>query len=299
MMPTMPYQTRRQPTPLQHTLRDLQAHAWAWEGDPALPLRVLLHGWMDVADSFQFLVDAFQTPAPVVALDWRGFGHSETPQADAYWFADYLGDLDAWLQQLSPGVPVDLVAHSMGGNVGMLYAGVRPARVRRLVNLEGYGMPDMPASMAPERLARWLDELQTPAVLKPYPSLEAVAERLRKTNPRLAPDKATWLASRWAEAQNDGSWRLRADPKHKRSHAVLYRKAEAMACWARISAPVLFVEGSDDALEQFWGGRYPRADLDERLTAVPQLQRARVADAGHMLHHDQPEALAQLIDDFL
>ena len=80
---------------------------------------------------------------------------------------------------------------------------------------------------------------------------------------------------------------------------MLYRKAEALACWRRIAAPVLFVEGQDDSLAAYWGDRFPRQDLLERLAEVKQLRHERIADAGHMLHHDQPEALAALIDGFL
>ena len=171
------------------TLRGLRLHALAYEGQAERPLRVLLHGWMDLAASFQFLVDAFADPAPVLALDWRGFGHSEAGGHDAYFFADYLGDLDAWLDRVSPGRPVDLIAHSMGGNVAMLYAGVRPDRVRRLVNLEGFGLPDSSADEAPQRLQRWLDEAPpgTPftELFLPYPAaqMEAFAVSKRVNSP--------------------------------------------------------------------------------------------------------------------
>ncbi|MBN8505420.1 MAG: alpha/beta hydrolase [Burkholderiales bacterium] len=295
----MSYTVLRPPRSRFEALRGLRLHALQWDGDDAQPLRVLVHGWMDVAASFQFLVDALPTGAPLLALDWRGFGHSEAGGHDAYFFADYLGDLDAWLDLVSPGRPVDLIAHSMGGNVAMLYAGVRPHRVRRLVNLEGFGMPDSDPAAAPERLRHWMDELRVPAQLKPYPSLAAVAQRLMKTNPRLSPERADWLASRWSEPDGEGSYRLLADPIHKRAHAVLYRKAEALACWRRIEAPVLFVEGEDDSLAAYWGTRYPRADLLERLAVVPQLRHERLQGAGHMLHHDQPEVLARLVEGFL
>jgi pimeloyl-ACP methyl ester carboxylesterase len=61
----------------------------------------MLHGWMDVSVSFQFLVDAFQKDWHVVAPDWRGYGLTEWPQ-DGYCFPDYVGDLDAIARQLSP-----------------------------------------------------------------------------------------------------------------------------------------------------------------------------------------------------
>ena len=63
-------------------------------------------------------------------------------------------------RSVSPIAPVDLVGHSMGGNVAMLYAGVRPQRVRRLVSLEGFGMTRTTPDQAPARYREWLDEVQ-------------------------------------------------------------------------------------------------------------------------------------------
>ena len=287
-------------------LRGLRHHLLSW-GDASLvtperPLLVMVHGWMDVGASFQFVVDALQQERRIVALDWRGFGLSDNSGSDSYWFPDYLGDLDALLDQLSPGAPVDLLGHSMGGNVVMSYAGVRPERIRRLVNLEGFGLPETQPEMAPARLIEWLDDLKTPQNLKHYDSLAGVAQRLMKTNPRLAADKAAWLAPHWSREQHgpEGkTWHILGDPAHKRANPILYRKAEILACWRRISAPVLWVEGSETQMSQWWGDRYPRADFEARLDAVPQLQRARLQGAGHMLHHDQPEALAARLAEFL
>lgn len=281
------------------TLRGLRHHILRW-GQPLpghLPL-VMVHGWMDVGASFQFVVDALQDEREVIALDWRGFGLSETTGADCYWFPDYLGDLDALLDFLSPDGPVDLLGHSMGGNVAMSYAGVRPQRIRRLVNLEGFGMPDVAPAAAPERLGKWLDELKDPPSLRPYPTLADVAERLRKNNPRLPADKAGWLARHWSRETPEG-FQLNADPAHKLANPMLYRKAEVLACWQRIAAPTLWVEGNDDQLTRFWGTRYPRADFEARLALVPDLRRTVLQDAGHMLHHDQPEALAAALEAFL
>lgn len=287
------------------TLRGLRHHLLRW-GDaslvsPETPLLVMLHGWMDVAASFQFAVDAMDAlgeQRAVIAMDWRGFGLSDNGGGDAYWFPDYLGDLDALLDAVSPGVPVDLLGHSMGGNVVMSYAGVRPQRIRRLVNLEGFGLPETKPEMAPGRLVAWLDELKEEQRLKPYASLAAVAERLIKTNPRLSAAKARWLASHWSR-EVDGQWLLLGDPAHKRTNPVLYRRAEIVATWAQIQAPTLWVEGDSTDITKWWGDRYPREDFESRLAVVRDLRRATLKDAGHMLHHDQPEALAGHLASFL
>ena len=77
---------------------------------------VLLHGWMDCSETWQFLVDCLPDHWSCVALDWRGFGGSERPQ-EGYWFPDYYADLEALLDIVSPGKPARVIAHSMGGNV--------------------------------------------------------------------------------------------------------------------------------------------------------------------------------------
>ena len=120
----------------------------------------MLHGWMDVSACFQFVVDALAHDWAVVAPDWRGFGAPNAPRADSYWFPDYLADLDRILDALSPG-PALLLGHSMGGNVALLYAGIRPARVRALINLEGFGLRETQRPRRPARFAQWLDELRS------------------------------------------------------------------------------------------------------------------------------------------
>ena len=293
--------------------RGLRHHLVAW-GDPSMvgpgrPPLLMLHGWMDVGASFQFVVDAFARDRYVLAPDLRGFGGTEVPgHPDTYWFPDYLGDLDALLDRTVemrwPGQPVDLLGHSMGGNVAMFYAGVRPGRVRRLVNLEGFGMPETRPAQAPRRYAQWLDQLKTPPSMNDYASLDAVAARLRKTNPLLRADRALWLASRWArEVPGEGGaaprWRIRADPAHKQVNPVLYRKDEALECWKRIEAPLLWVDGDRSDVTARWKGAYPEGEIEARLAVVPKVERHRLERAGHMVHHDRPEGVAGVVEAFL
>lgn len=307
-------------------IRSYRYHLRRW--GPATPGEaplILLHGWMDVAASWQFVVDALADTAlgqrHLVAPDWRGFGltrschaNDEHPShygdADHYTFADYLADLDLLIARINEGLnrapdaPVDLVGHSMGGNVAMLYSGIRPQRVRRLVNLEGFGMPASRPSQAPGRYAKWLDALQGlrqgELALKTYADAHGVARRLMKTNPRLPAGHALWLAHHWAAPNAQGQWEILGDPAHKVISAQLYRADEALEIWKRITAPVLAVEATDDSLAQwFKQGEYSLAEYHERLRVVPNHRIEVIQDAGHMLHHDQPQALARLLETFL
>lgn len=286
--------------PLRHHNYHVRHWGTPRAGQPPL---VLVHGWMDVSASFQFVVDALREDRWVISPDWRGYGLTTGPATDNYWFPDYLADLDAVLNHYAGDQPVDLVGHSMGGNVAMIYSGVRPARIRRLVNLEGFGMPATRPSQAPGRYAKWLDELQALARgdmdLKTYDTVDGVARRLMKTNPRLGADKAGWLARHWAAPGADGRWAILGDAAHKVVNAQLYRVDEVLEIYRRISAPVLSVVASDNSLDAWWQGKFTLAEYEERLKAVPNLRSARVDDAGHMMHHDQPAELARLIESFL
>ncbi|MDB5883279.1 MAG: hydrolase-like protein [Ramlibacter sp.] len=297
------YQVKRSARSEFVPVRNLNYHVRVW-GEPGpgkVPL-VMVHGWMDVAASYQFVVDCFAQDHYVIAPDWRGYGLTEGPPTDNYWFPDYLADLDFLLDHYSPDAPVNLVGHSMGGNITMLYAGSRPARVNRLVNLEGFGMAATRPSQAPGRYAKWMDELKAlhrgERALKPYPSAAGVAERLMKTNKRLSRDKAEWLATHWAKPDAQGQWRILGDAAHKIVNAQLYRVDETLEVFKCITAPMLSVQASDDSLSGWWKGKYTLAEYHERLRSVPRVQTATLLDTGHMLHHDQPQELAHLIEAF-
>jgi len=275
-------------------VRGLKYHIRLW-GDAAAPKLFMVHGWMDVSASFQFLVDALQGEWCVMAPDWRGYGHTENAPEDAYWFPDYLVDLDALLAHYSPDAPVNLVGHSMGGNIACLYAGSKPERIARLVNLEGFGMRRTKPAEAPKRYRKFMEQLADPPTLKSYKDFAELAARLQKNNPRLSPERADFLARHWGE-EHDGKVVLLADPAHKIVNPTLYNIDEAKACWEAITAPTLVVAANQSEMLTKW---ITEDDYRDRLRHFHHLSEARIDDAGHMMQHDQPEQLARLIEDFL
>jgi pimeloyl-ACP methyl ester carboxylesterase len=281
------------------TIRGLSTHVrhWGREGAPTL---FMAHGWMDMSASFQFVVDHLQGDWHVIANDWRGFGLSERSHLDTYWFPDYVADLDALLAHYSPDEPVNLLGHSMGGNIVSMYAGVRPERVRKLINLEGIGLMGAKPHQAPGRMAKWLDELRKPPVMRAYASLAEVAGRLRKTNPRLPPDRAAFLAEHWSAPNAAGEYEILGDPVHKMSGPLLYHLDELIEMWKRIAAPVLWIEAAETEMWRWMGPQEEmRAEVDRRLAHMASVEKHIVAAAGHMVHHDQPQVLAGLIEEFL
>ena len=95
----------------------------------------------------------------------------------------------------------------------------------------------------------------------------------------------------------DGRVALRADPAHKLVNPVLYRLEEAKACWHRITAPALWIEGEHSQSSRAL--RLTQQDRDNRRSHIARVTCRVISDAGHMVHHDQPELVARLIEAFL
>ena len=289
----MGYAAARPPRRDDITVRGLRFHLNRWDGSDPEPI-VLLHGWGDTSETWQFVIDHLPPDRSYVAFDARGFGRTQWA-SDGYWFPDYLADLEALLDELAPGAAVDIVGHSMGGNVASMYAGLRPERVRRLVNLEGLGLRRSAVSQAPQRYREWLDDLRQGTQFMSYESYEQLARVLARRNPRTNPDRLDFIARAWAHEKN-GRIELRADPRHKRVSPFLYQRDQVEACWREITAPVLFVMGDQSEHVK----RLASELTPDRLHEIfRKLTLATVADAGHMLHHEEPERVAELIAEFL
>ncbi len=285
------YQPRRRVQHLSLPIDGIDYRLNLW-GD-AEPVRlVALHGWGDAGMSFQFLADQLPTDISVLAPDWRGFGASES-SADRYYFPDYLADLDAVLTSFSPAKPVVLLGHSLGGNVASLYAGVRPERVRALIVVEGFGLTDSEPDAAPARYARWLASLTEPTVVRDFAAPAELAERIRRRSPGLTPDRALFLARHWTRANGDAH-RLRLAGAHRRPNPVLYRRAEARACWQAITAPVTLVRA-----EPSTPGLSAQAEDMAAALGEHYQRTALIADSGHNIHLEQPGELAGVVAQVL
>lgn len=273
-------------------LRGLRHRIHHWGEATATPL-FLLHGWVDTGMSFQFLADALAGQWHIIAPDWRGFGDTAW-DPNGYWFPDYLADLDALLDHYCPHAPARVVGHSMGGNVAWLYAGVRAERLSHVASLDVAGIADTDPAEAPGRYARWLEQLRDPASFSPLSDRKAVLALVRKLAPHMDPAHREFIADQWARPDAAGNLLLPHDPRHKHVNPVLYRRAEAQACWRRIRARALLVLARESQTFQHWQTDR-RAEI---MACIPHLV-TEILDGGHMLHLEQPAALARILDRFL
>jgi pimeloyl-ACP methyl ester carboxylesterase len=274
----------------------LQIHYLEWGHSDGEPL-ILVHGYLDLADSWRAFVAALETGQPdlrVIAPDCRGHGDSGWIGAGGYYhFPDYVFDLDCVVRAHSLD-SFTLIGHSMGGTISLLYAGTFPERVKKLVLIEGIGPIGMTFSDAPLKMEKWITELHErgrPHFCE-YTSLAAGASQLRQTNPRLSENTALEIA-RAAMKQNDrGKWIWKFDPLHRTTAPQPFYTAQALEFLRRIQCPVLLIDGEQSRQTR-------RTDKQERYEAIANHQCVTINGAGHMVHQDNPDQLADVVRDFI
>jgi len=269
--------------------RGLNLRLCEWgQRDDRLPV-LILHGFLEQGAAWHAV--AQRLDRYVVAPDHRGHGHSDHVSAGGFYhFWDYLPDVAAVVDDL--GGRVDLVGHSMGGTMAALFAATCPARVRRLVLIEGLG----PSNMADQALARprhFLNALRSPPTHRPVADLSDAAARIRRWTPGMSPETALRLAERASrplsdderDAANAGPearlWRW--DPLHRARNPIPFRTQDFLPFLGTISAPTLLIDGAKSVL-------VPQ-DQQARVAAIEGARRVTLP-GGHMLHHDVPHALA-------
>lgn len=274
-------------------VRGLRYGVRLWGPNDAPPL-VLLHGSRDTSLTFQFLVDAFAGRWRIVAPDWRG--HGLTPAVpQGYWFHELLADLDVLLATLFPQEAVSLVGHSLGGNLASVYAGLRPGKVTRMVSIDGFGILAINPAEFPGALSRWLGS-DHQLIPKPYASVIDMARRLLEGNRRLTWDKALFLAANSSRPSHDGGFAWKFQLRDWRSMPTLHTLEEWIACWHAISAPALWIAAAEPQPGTVAADPAAFAMVLHHLGAGSVV---RIAETGHNVHHDAPDALATVIEEFL
>ena len=248
------------------------------EGETTL----LLHGWLDHAHSFDLLAPLL--PGRTVALDFRGHGDSQwVPEAGFYHLVEYLGDVDAVLEQTGA---TRIVGHSMGGAVALLYAAARPGLLRHVTLLDSAPLT-IQSREIPARVSAWLDDLRRPRSRRRVASLEDAAARMMRFNAGLSPAAAALLASHGISPDGDGlAWKW--DPWLRAHSPLPFTEGALQALLAEVKTKVLLLRAGE-------GMTADASDLQQRLSKISSLRIETVAGAGHHLHLDQPAEVARRI----
>ena len=146
------------PGPTSHSYfsQRLRLHYLDW-GNPDAPPLLLIHGNRDHAHNWDWTATRLQDRYHIVAPDLRGHGDSQWSAGSTYSPAEFVYDI-AQLVHQQQLAPLRIVAHSLGGNVALRYAGTYPENVERLAVIEGWGgiAPQRPRPAPPARMREWI-----------------------------------------------------------------------------------------------------------------------------------------------
>jgi len=270
----------------------LRLHYADWGNDAAPPL-ILIHGGRDHCRSWDEVARALQPHFHVMAPDLRGHGDSDWAIGSSYSLSDYVYDLTRLVRSAAVDKAA-IVGHSMGGMIGLMYAGTYSDKVSRLAVLDGVTvLPGPLRTPIQERISEWVAQLDRIAERENHyiRSVAEAAERISAHNKRLTPEQALHLASHGVKRNADGSYSWKFDQYQQARAPYRLSPDDHIALWSRIACPALLVRGNESFL--------PDPEAAGVLAYFKQAHLVTIVGAGHWLHHDKPDQVLEVLRPFL
>jgi len=270
----------------------LRLHYADWGNEEAPPI-LLIHGGRDHCRSWDVIARSLQPHFHVLAPDLRGHGDSDWTKGGSYALTEYVYDLTRLVRHVGAR-QIAIIGHSMGGMVGLIYAGALPGEVSALVVLDGVTfMPDKRSAPAHERIAKYVGQLDKLEEREPrrYRTIEEAAAQMRAHNKRLPSDLAQHLATFGARRNADDTYSWKFDPYQRARAPHRLSPDDHVSLWSRITCPVLLLHAAESFLQS-----------SETAGLTGYFQNARsetISGAGHWLHHDKPDEVLRAIRTFL
>jgi pimeloyl-ACP methyl ester carboxylesterase len=286
------------PGPTSHTYfsQRLRLHYVDW-GVAGKPPMLLLHGGRDHCRNWDWTAAALRDEWHVIAPDLRGHGDSQWSPDGSYTMAGYIYDLAQLIHQQHLA-PVTIIAHSLGGNIALRYAGIYPETVAKLIAIEGIGPP--PRVLAErrektivERMDEWIREQRGFAGRMPrrYPSIEDAFRRMQEENPHLTVDQARHLTVQGVNQNEDGTYSWKFDNYVRAWPPYDMPGRDIQLLWSRITCPTLLLYGKES-----WSGNPAE---DGRAKSFRHATVVGIDGAGHWLHHDRLDYFLRIVRTFL
>lgn len=279
--------------------RGLGIAVYEW-GEISAPPVLMAHGGFDFARTLDVFAPLLAAGGyRVVSFDQRGHGDSE--HAALYsWDAD-IRDLVEVLNSVTyDAIPV--IGHSKGGALTMGLTEACPHRVSKLVNIDGLPSkqpsPDIAdrdrIRLMADTLANWLDHRSQTADAKRKPgTIDELAKRRGRMNPRLSDDWLRYLVTVGARHDSDG-WRWKIDPALRFGGFGPWRPDWALDRLMSVTIPMLGVIGMVPE-EMGWGTTEetirPYMPADSELVVFEE--------SGHFVHIERPLQVSEVILAFL
>lgn len=249
----------------------------AGQGDPV----VLVHGLNASTYSFRYIIPELAQRFRVVALDLKGFGHSERPTKSDYSLSTQADVVAGAMTQLGIERAM-VVGHSMGGAVAMRLALRHPRRVKRLVLVDSASDREFRRGLGVASFLRPVMYVATPFTVQ--------SRRYRRLALRAQVHDPALVTPEFVEAHFRPS-RMKG---HRRALGALMvdRRRDEPLRPEEIGAPTLILWGEHD--------RFLPPEAGEELAGrIPNARLELVPSAGHLPLEEQPDYCNRALLAFL
>jgi pimeloyl-ACP methyl ester carboxylesterase len=284
------------PTSHLYYSQRLRLHYVDWGSDDK-PAMLLIHGGRDHCRNWDWVAERLAGRFHVIAPDLRGHGDSDWAIGGSYNELNYVYDI-AQLVLQKKMAPVTIIAHSLGGSIGLLYAGVYPETVAKIIAIEGLGpspemLERMNAMPVAERVRGRFEARRASAGRSPrkYTTIDEALARMKEENTHLSAEQARHLTIHGAVQNEDGTYSWKFDNSVRLGGPAGLSAEEQHQVWSNITAPVLLVRGTES-----WASD-PVAD--GRIKHFKNARLANIEHAGHWSHHDQLDVFMGHVEEFL
>lgn len=287
---------QRQPVSHKFTSQRIQLHYVEWENEDAPPL-IMVHGGSDHCRNWDWAAKALNKQFHIIAPDLRGHGDSDW-STTSYRLLDFIYDLNH-LIAVNKFKKVSIIAHSFGGWISLLLAGLKPELVEKLVVIEGLDTktPERRAKMLNsniERIDAWMNLVTAISTVshKSYPSFEAALEKMHSENSYLSEEQARHLTEHAVRKNADGTYSWKFD-RHVMplDEEVEMSIDDVFAIWRKISCPVLIIQGQES--------QFKKLPDDDAFNQFQNHKVVNIPNARHWPHHQELDLFLKEVTTFL
>jgi pimeloyl-ACP methyl ester carboxylesterase len=261
-------------------------------GNPKKPVILALHGWLDNANSFVPVAPFLQEDYYFIAIDFPGHGYSShLPEGCNYHFFDGIFIIINLINALKID-KVHLLGHSMGACISSLVGGVTPELFHSIFLIEALGPFSAPEETACTQLAAYaqlLQQYQHSEKSKGHAHIESMIYA-RASKGYVSEEIAKLLCER-AVIEKNGRFHWRHDRRLLTKSPLRMTEEQILSCLRDINVPTYL-------LLSHGGFSFDPFIMEQRIKTVNNLEVKKL-NGGHHIHMEEPEAVAQLLVDFI
>lgn len=267
------------------------------DGRPVLAI----HGWLDNCGTFDALIPLLPKDLRIVAFDIAGHGLSDPfPPDIAYNFLDSVVAIERVSRRFK-WEKFSILSHSLGGSMAMLYAGLFPEKVDKIVNIDLVRVivtrtetVDYKFRKAVEKLLKYENAIVA-GPEKPISYETAVKKCIEGTFGSLDEPACKILFKRGLK-KVEGGYIFSRDLRHLAAPLSFAPKEDQLFLARKVTAHVMIIK--------FTSGPYfesPENYLEhvEELKANAKSVRYIEMEGMHHAHLTHPETVAPIISEFL